>query len=171
MRIIPEKVPWMISPSHNIQQFKGNTSYLSVSLFCQKDKSYISRTISQLKLVYDGNIPEEILNSIGYINIEIKFEPVYYFAVCCPQYPKSILDPEIYDTTLLTQYYDDTNDFNDSWSMSGICPDSGFYCVSESTYFQQFGISNSNNKIKHWILTGHDEELHVLAERFIWKEI
>ena len=160
----------MISPSHNIIKFDGNFPFLSIFLYCQKNRDSTSANKNLPEQFCNETITKEIINETNMTNIKVTFKTIYHFSVYCPQYPRSVLDSELYDTTLLMPYYNGIMNFDDVWSASGICPDSGFYCIKESTYFQQYHISNTDNRIKHWLLAGHDEELHILAESYVWTE-
>ena len=50
-----------------------------------------------------------------------------------------------------------------------ICPDSKMYEVQNSVLKESLNITD--NLIKHWLIIGHEEEIHILSKGFVWKEM
>ena len=169
MKLIPEPVPWRVSPSENICEFNGDLPDLSIFLLCdtQKNNSFTGNN-SYISLNPDIDA-EDIVDTGNIAKIKVTFETVYHFSVYCPQYPQHILDSKLYDQSLFESYIYNAEKFHEQWSETGICPDPGFYRIEGSTYFQQYQITNRSGRIKHWLLAGHDEELHILAENYRWE--
>lgn len=169
MKIVPVKVPWMISPSYEIEKYYGGINFINISLNCFNSKEQQNKMISKLNNLYNNNIPDEIWNKIGYMFIELHFEPINYFGIFYPQKEVFELNKEIYDTSLLEPYYDGTLDFHDIWNKKKFCPNPKIYEVENSILKKNLSINN--NTIKHWLIVGHDEEIHILSKSFTWRKI
>lgn len=169
MKLIPVKIPWMISPAYEIEKYYGGIDFVNISLNCFTSKKEQNKMLCKLNELYHNDIPEEIWNKVGYMLIELHFEPINYFAIAYPQQEIFGLDEKIYDTSLLNPYYDGILDFDDIWNKEGICPDPSIYEVEDSILKKTLNINN--NAIKHWLITGHDEEIHVVSKSFIWRKI
>lgn len=169
MKVIPVNVPWMISPSYEIDKYYGGISFVSISLYCINSPKQQNKEIDKLNKLYNNDIPDDIWNGIGYTNIEIHFEPINYFGIVYPWQEVFGLDEQKYDISILKPYYDGTLDLNDVWNEKGICPDSKMYEVQNSVLKESLNITD--NLIKHWLIIGHEEEIHILSKGFVWKEM
>lgn len=168
MKIIPVMVPWMISPAYEIGKYHGVDSSVNVSLHCFESKKTQQKLVNKYNDLYDNDIPDDVWNNIGYLYIELCFESINYFGIHFSQKEIYGLEQEIYDTSILQPYYDGTLDFNEIWNETDICPNPKIYEVENSILKKNLKITNSS--IKHWLITGHEEEIHILSKTFRWRE-
>ncbi|WP_374017322.1 hypothetical protein ABU162_24655 [Paenibacillus thiaminolyticus] len=165
MKIMPVKVPWMISPSHDFSNFIGNEDReVRVQVMCGYNKKHYDNVISKLHQQYGSEIPDEEYNKAGSVIIEIKFMPICLFNI----YGK-IEGHERYDSSILDPYYFGGLSLSDEWNKTDTCPNPGFYEVIDSNIKENFGFRSP--KVKHWVLCGHDSCIDVLAYSFEWKEV
>lgn len=169
MKIIPVKVPWMISPSYEIEEYSGGISFVNIFLYCLNSKEQQNKEIEKLNKLYNNNIPEEIWNEVGYMNIELHFESVNYFAIIYPQQEVFGLNEEKYDMSMVEPYYDGSLDLEEIWSEEGFCPNPKMYEVENSILKKTLNITDDS--VKHWLITGHEEEVHILSKDYVWKKI
>ncbi|MBY0086415.1 hypothetical protein HP567_024850 [Brevibacillus sp. M2.1A] len=165
MKVVPVKVPWMISPSHDFASFIGyENREVSVQVMCGYNTKHYDKVIANLELKYGGDIPDEEYNKAGSVIIEIKFTPICLFNI----YGK--MDGyERYDFSIFDSYYYGGLSIGDEWNKTDICPNPGFYEVVESNLKETFGFISP--RVKHWVLRGHDSCIDVLAYSFEWKEV
>lgn len=166
MKLIPVKVPWRINASCETEKYSGNESNVNILLYGECSQRKKENTIIELNKQYNNIIPDEIWNNIGNIIIDIKFECVSCF---CEVISDCNTHKEEYDTSLLTPYADGRMDFRKRWKETDICPNPNMYEVENSKLKKYMNFSNA--KIKHWLIMLHDEEIHILARNFTWKEI
>ena len=104
----------------------------------------------------------------SHLVIELQFEPISFFGMCYPNQVVYGLDRNIYDLSLLDPLYDGTLNFHDIWDKKEICPDPGMYEVECSKLKEKLHITN--DAVKHWMIIGHEEEIHALSRTFTWHE-
>ena len=167
MKLIPVKVPWCISPSYEIEEFRGGLNEVSVEVACTRSNRETEKIINELNKKYNNNIPDELWNMSSHLVVELQFEPVFFCKYSCQQ-PVYELDSNIYDLSLLDPLYDGTLNFHDIWNKKEICPDPGMYEVEGSKLKEKLHITN--DAVKHWMIIGHEEEIHVLSRTFTWHE-
>ncbi|WP_438447653.1 hypothetical protein [Gorillibacterium sp. sgz5001074] len=162
-KVIPVKVPWMISPSFDFSSFVGDDEGdVSVRVICNFNEKTYDEEISKLQKQYGEDIPDDEYNKAGSSMIEINFTPRCLFNI----YGK-IDGYERYDFSICDQYYYGGVSLSHEWNHSGICPNPGFYEVVDSNLNEIFGFTSP--KVKHWLLCGHDSCIDVLAYSFEWK--
>ena len=165
MKIMPVKVPWMISPSHDFAKFIGyEDREVRVQVMCGYNKNYYDKVISKLEQQYGGAIPDEEYNKAGSVIIEINFKPICLFNI----YGK-MEGYEKYDFSIFDPYYYGGLSLSEEWNKTDVCPNPGFYEVVESNLKENYGFIAP--RVKHWVLCGHDSCIDVLAYSFEWKEI
>ena|GEM_PF-5283172 len=165
MKVVPVRVPWMISPSHDFAGFAGyEAKEVKVQALCGYNAVYFEKVIAELEQQYGEAIPDEEYNKAGSVMIEIKFTPIYLFNF----YGKTE-NTEKYDFSILDPYYYGGLSLSEEWNKTGICPNPGFYEVPDSGLKEAFGFTAP--KVKHWVLCGHDSCIDVLARTFKWREI
>lgn len=170
LKIVPVEVPWKISAAEGIGEYKGNTETLMITLYCEKSRKRIEKEKVLLKQKY-GIIPEEIENSLTISTIEVVFETISHFSISAPQVEVFGWNQELYDTSLIDSYYHGTLNFHEVWNEKGTCPNPSFYEVVGLEDNLKKSLHIKSDKIKHWLIRGHDEEIHILARSFSWREL
>ncbi len=80
LKVKPVEVPWTIGVSHEFIGFSGNEETVNLRIACQYSPRVREEIIYNLEKKYGENIPNELYNSAGSVTIEVKFEPIYFFA-------------------------------------------------------------------------------------------
>lgn len=170
LKIVPVEVPWKINAAEGIGEYKGNTETLTITLYCGKSRKKIAKETALLKQKY-VNIPEKIENNLTVSMIEVVFETISHFSIAVPQVEVFGWNKELYDTSLIDPYYNGTLDFQEVWNETGNCPNPSFYEVIGSEDHLKESLNIKSDKVKHWLIRGHDEEIHILARSFSWREL
>ncbi|MEK3788372.1 hypothetical protein [Paenibacillus sp. FSL K6-1230] len=165
MAVTPVQVPWMISPSYDFATYRGDDQQeVAIQMMCGYSSKHFEKTLSELSLQYDGDIPDEGYNKAGNALVEITFAPVLLFSV----YSK-LREWERYDYSYFEPYTRGERSLQEEWNFTGMCPNPGFYEVIDSPLGAVYGFSSP--KIRHWVLSAHDSYIDVLAHSFEWQEI
>lgn len=171
LKIVPVKVPWQISPSNEIGKCIEDNMCLTISLFCNQSKKIIQTELEELAKVYGDNIPDDIYNRVGFSEINLSFNPMVYFGIAFPQTEMFGIDTGKYDTSAIDQYYYGIMDFHKIWGQTGICPDPSFYEVIGSNDVLKSDVNILDSEIRHWMILGHSEEIHILSRSYKWTEV
>lgn len=134
-----------------------------------KSRRETEKIIIELTEKYNNNIPDEIWNMSGNLNVKLQFDSINFFGMCYPQQEVYGLDRNIYDLSLLDPFYDGTLNLHDIWDKEKICPNPRMCEVENSNLKEKLYITN--DAIKHWLIVGHEEEIHILSKSFTWCEI
>lgn len=62
---------------------------------------------------------------------------------------------------------------NDVWRRTGLCPYSGFYVATQSTWLSEVQEQRRwpwAKELRHYVLVGRDNYIEVLARGFAWRE-
>jgi len=157
----PVKVPWKISSSDEIGTFQYTTN--SVQLFLIVD--IVNDLSKLLRETENPNI--DIYDGIDMSQICLTFNNVLYFEFSKPQKIVFGLDQKRYDFRGIDA--SDRDLFFKKWFSTQLCPRPNMFWVKNSDIKKQLNIGDDSKK--HWLLTGHNESVNVVAEAFSWKVV
>jgi hypothetical protein len=150
-KLIPEKVPWQVSPS---------TPHLSVSA-----------SESERDTIVEANCNLQEADEQRFVRISMNFGRAQHVRTA-----PSVSDVEVvaegdYDWSDVQGI--DAEDISGSqtrffatWTDTGICPDPGVYEVRDSEWSKAVGAGTS---VRHFLIVGHDSYVEVLAEKLTWQ--
>lgn len=158
MKRIPVKVPWKLSASDEIFNYQGGQGRLSVSVYTTVSGRAHREAVAAWETRHGTAMPDQLYNgSMGQM-LELRFEGTAFF--CFSGLPSRFPQDR-------SEALPDTALFHARWDETGICPDPGFYRIEDSPL--KACLCTRGESLTHWILSAHDEELHILGK--IWKAV
>lgn len=112
--------------------------------------------------------------STDYVVIRLVFDGGRYARIV-PSSVSEVLPYGTFDTSLLPQFpgpYTDEavrswfKDKQESWVLTGLCPDPSAYEVESSELVEEVGYTSP---LRHFIIEGHDAYIEVLAKDWMWE--
>jgi len=161
MKLEPVKVPWKLSSSDEIEIFRSNGG--CVELFLIAD--LINGLSKSMNL--SENPDTDIFTGINIVQICLTFHCVQYFEFSRPRLEVFGLDPQKYDFPKID--YSDRAHFFQTWFLDQLCPAPNMFQVKNSDIKKRLNIPEDT--MSHWLLTGHDEIVNVIAESFSWNVV
>lgn len=158
MKRIPVKVPWKISSSDEIFDYQGGQGRLSVSVYTMVSGRAHREAVAAWETRHGTAMPDRLYNECMGQMLELRFEGTAFF--CFSGLPSRF--PQDRSGAL-----PDAALFHACWDETGICPDPGFYRIEGSPLLAR--LCTHGEQLIHWLISAHDEELHVLGKT--WKEL
>ena len=161
LRLEPVKVPWKISASDEIETFRADGGSLEFSLIADliNDQSKIIDPLQNADL--------DIFDGIDIVLLSLTFHQVQYLEFSKPRLEVFGLDPEKYDLPPID--YADRTAFFAKWFSRQLCPAPGLFLVKNSDVKERLHIPDA--AMSHYLMTGHDEIVNVVAASFTWRVI
>ncbi|RKI67187.1 hypothetical protein D7V91_10515 [bacterium 1xD42-67] len=151
----PVKVPWKLSASDEIEIFRSDSGTVELLLIADLINEQSKR-------------PEiDIYDAIDIVQICLRFQHVQYFEFSRPWMERFDLDPQKYELPPID--LGDRDRFFRTWFSEQICPYPNMFQVRNSDVKGRLGISDDT--MSHWLLTGHDELVSVIAKSFSWNVV
>lgn len=154
----PVQVPWSISASDEINVFQASYDSIQVSLVVD-----IINELSQSKRRWEE---ADVYDAVDVAALSLTFDDVIYFQYIKPQQMVFGLDPQRYD--LHIDHSSGIDRFR-KWFSTQYAPNPNRYQVCNSDIKKQMNLSDTS--MHHWLLTGHDEIINVIAKSFRWNII
>lgn len=149
----PVQVPWKLSSSDEIDVFRsdggGDVELLLIAdLINERSKD-----------------PEaDRYEAVNIVRLRLTFRRVQHFSLSRPRTPYFCLDPEKYALPQID--YGNRGGFFRAWFSRQLCPDPNMFLVQNSDIKPLLHIPE--DAMSHWLLTGHDELVNVIAKSFSW---
>jgi len=113
---------------------------------------------------------------LPYRAVRVHFKPGLWARISPSFSDSEVVKESIYDWTAVSGRYlpgesvkDWLQRFRETWLQTGICPDPGMYEVESSPWLQEVSAENGRRPgLKHFLITGHDAFIEVLAEEWSW---
>lgn len=158
LKLIPIEVPWKVSSSEDISKFNFEDDRLELLLVADL------LDLNKLDAMHNAF---NFFDYVSIVQLQLTFETIVHFSYSRPQQHTFGLDPQKYDFQAI---YPSTSDiFFEKWARTKKCPDPQMYQIENSDIKQLLNIKSS--AMSHWVLVGHDEIIHVIAEKFRWEVV
>jgi len=113
------------------------------------------------------------LDNNGFVDsrrIEIEFVECYYTRTGPLDDDQDIESIDYTTNSAFTGNMDEYLDWRSrEWQQKGVCPDSGFYVTNQSPWLSMLP-TYFHDSFFHYLLTGRDGYVEVIARRYGWKE-
>ncbi len=149
----PCLVPWMISPS------------MSGVTLCHSE----SDTRPECTVVFGGGRLQKT-GSIDSRRIEISFEDCW-FARSAPKPDNKGIEAVGFKVigNSSTSDGDYLEWLRSEWNWTGICPRSGFYVATESSWLRSLS-EHYQTGFKHYVVSGRDGYVELIGKNYAWRE-
>ena len=151
----PVKVPWKLSASDEIEIFRSDSGAVELLLIAD----FINDQSKKPNI--------DVYNAINIVQICLKFHCVQYFEFSKPRMKQFRLDPQKYELPQID--LGDRDRFFRTWFSEQACPYPNMFYVRNSDVKGRLNIAD--DAMSHWLLTGHDELVNVIAESFSWNVV
>lgn len=158
MKQIPVEVPWKVSASDEIFAYGGGQGSLHVSVYTLISGRAHQTLVTEWERRHQTAMPDHLYNESAGRMMELHFGGVAFF--CLSGLPAR--SEETAEQILI-----DADRFHALWNKTGICPDPGFYRIEGSPLLAR--LCTHGEQLIHWLISAHDEELHVLGKT--WKAL
>lgn len=152
MKQLPIEVPWKISASDEISEYRGGRGSLDVSVYTLNSGRVHREIVTEWEGRHQTAMPDRLYNERMGQMLTLHFEGVAFF--CFSGLPVRLMETE-------GRPLQDAQVFHDQWNETGVCPDPGFYRIEESPLLAR--LCTRGERLTHWLLSAHDEELHILG--------
>lgn len=156
----PVKVPWKISSADEINLFQSADYSIRLTLMA----SIINESSKSERSWEQG---ADVFDAIDDVELCLEFDGVIYFDFIRPRQAVFGLDPQRYDFHLIG--HSSELNFFKKWFSDQCSPDPKMYQIPNSDIKRKMNISGDS--MRHWLLTGHEEIVNVVADSFRWSVV
>jgi hypothetical protein len=180
-KLIPMKVPWMVSPSTPFlrlfasEQSSQESTYVEFVAYYKCEETHSSdaltsgvNVVKQPASFQKGNTGERG----PYRLIRIVFENGLWARLSPAHSDKEVVEDCLFDWSAVRgrwsqgeDIYEFMNRTREEWVRSGICPDPNIYEVEGSHWLDETRAANDRHKKwRHYVIQGHDAYAEIIAE-------